>query len=61
MMINIKGVFETDDRWPLRLTKLEEGESRAFDSTQGTYYVILQQASYYSNCKVRRCKRCTGC
>jgi quercetin dioxygenase-like cupin family protein len=49
MMINIKGVFETDDRWPLRLTKLEEGESRAFDSTQGTYYVILQQASYYSN------------
>jgi len=48
-MINIKGVFETDDRWPLRLTKLEEGESRAFDSTQGTYYVILQQASYYSN------------
>lgn len=49
MMINIKGVFETDDRWPLRLTKLKEGESRAFDSTQGTYYVILQQASYYSN------------
>lgn len=49
MMINIKGVFETNDRWPLRLTKLEANESRAFDSTQGTYYVILQHASYYSD------------
>jgi quercetin dioxygenase-like cupin family protein len=49
MMINVKGVFETDDRWPLRLTKLEAGESRAFDSTRGTYYVMLQNASYYSD------------
>ena len=49
MMINVRGVFETDDRWPLRLTKLEAGESRAFDSTKGTYYVMLQNASYYSN------------
>lgn len=49
MMINVKGVFETDDRWPLRLTKLEVGESRAFDYTRGTYYVILQNASYYSD------------
>ena len=49
MMINVKGVFETDDRWPLRLTKLESGESRAFDYTRGTYYVMLQNASYYSD------------
>ena len=49
MMLNVKGVFETDDRWPLRLTKLESGESRAFDYTQGTYYVLLQNASYYSD------------
>ncbi len=49
MMINVKGVFETDDRWPLRLTKLEAGESRAFDYTRGTYFVMLQNASYYSD------------
>jgi quercetin dioxygenase-like cupin family protein len=49
MMINVRGVFETNDRWPLRLTKLEAGESRAFDYTRGTYYIMLQNASYYSN------------
>ena len=49
MMLNVQGVFETDDRWPLRLTKLEAGESRAFDYTRGTYYVMLQNASYYSD------------
>jgi len=49
MMLNIQGVFETNDRWPLRLTKLEASESRAFDYTKGTYYVILQNASYYSD------------
>ena len=49
MILNVQGVFETDDRWPLRLTKLEAGESRAFDYTQGTYYVILQNANYYSD------------
>lgn len=48
-MLNVRGVFETDDRWPLRLTKLEAGESRAFDYTQGTYYIMLQNASYYSD------------
>ena len=48
-MLNVKGVFETDDRWPLRMTKLEAGESRAFDYTQGTYYIMLQNASYYSD------------
>lgn len=49
MMLNVRGVFETDDRWPLRLTKLEAGESRAFDYTKGTYYIMLQNASYYSD------------
>lgn len=49
MMINVKGTFATQDRWPLRLTKLESGESRAFDYTPGTYYVMLQNASYYAN------------
>ena len=37
MIINIRDVFETNDRWPLRLTKLESGASRAFDMTRGTY------------------------
>lgn len=49
MMLNVKGIFETDDRWPLRLTKLESGDSRAFDYTKGTYYIMLQNASYYSD------------
>lgn len=49
MMLNVRGTYETDDRWPLKITKLESGESRAFDYTQGTYYVMLQNASYYSD------------
>jgi quercetin dioxygenase-like cupin family protein len=49
MMLNIKGSYETQDRWPLKLTKLELGESRAFDATGGTYYIMLQNASYYSD------------
>jgi quercetin dioxygenase-like cupin family protein len=49
MIIDVKGVYETNDRWPLRLTKLEAGESRAFDSTTGTYYIILQNSSYYGD------------
>lgn len=49
MIIDVKATYTTQDRWPLRITKLESGESRAFDSTPGTYYVILQNASYYSN------------
>jgi quercetin dioxygenase-like cupin family protein len=49
MMIDVKGHHETHDRWPLKITKLEPGESRAFDATPGTYYVMLQQASYYSD------------
>lgn len=49
MILNVKGIFETDDRWPLRLTKLETGESRAFDKTKGTYYIMLRNASYFSD------------
>ena len=49
MMIDVKGTFTTQDRWPLRITKLEAGESRAFDYTPGTYYVMLQNASYYAD------------
>lgn len=49
MMINVTGVYETQDRWPLRITKLEAGESRAFDYTKGTYYIMLQNASYYAD------------
>jgi quercetin dioxygenase-like cupin family protein len=49
MIIDVKGTYETDDRWPLRVTKLEAGESRAFDYTKGTYYIMLQNASYYSD------------
>jgi len=49
MMLDIKGVFTTQDRWPLRITKLESGESRAFDATTGTYFIMLQNSSYYSD------------
>jgi quercetin dioxygenase-like cupin family protein len=48
-MLNVRGQFETVDRWPLVITKLEAGESRAFDSTTGTWYIMLQNASYYSD------------
>jgi quercetin dioxygenase-like cupin family protein len=49
MMIDVKGVFATKDRWPLTITKLESGESRAFDATDGTYYIMLENASYYAD------------
>jgi len=49
MMINVKDSFTTQDRWPLKITKLAAGESRAFDATAGTYYVMLQNASYVSD------------
>jgi len=49
MMTLIQGMFTTKDRWPLAITKLEPGESRAFDATDGTYYVLLQNASYYAD------------
>lgn len=49
MMIDVKDSFTTQDRWPLRITKLAAGESRAFDTTAGTYYIMLQTASYYSD------------
>lgn len=46
MMINLKGEFETQDRWPLKATKIEQGQSRNFAATRGTYYIMLQNASY---------------
>ena len=49
MIINVQGQYETIDRWPLVITKLEPGESRAFDSTMGTWYIMLQNACYYSD------------
>jgi len=49
MMLNVQGQFETQDRWPLVITKLEPGESCAFDATIGTWYIMLQNASYYSD------------
>jgi quercetin dioxygenase-like cupin family protein len=49
MMIDVKGFFTTQDRWPLTITKLESGESRAFDATDGTYYIMLENASYYAD------------
>ena len=48
-MINVEDSFTTQDRWPLKITKLAAGESRAFDATAGTYYIMLQNASYYSD------------
>jgi quercetin dioxygenase-like cupin family protein len=49
MMLHVQDQFETVDRWPLVITKLGPGESRAFDSTMGTWYIMLQNASYYSD------------
>ena len=49
MMLNVEDQFETVDRWPLIITKLGHGESRAFDATVGTWYIVLQNASYYSD------------
>lgn len=49
MMIDIKDRFETQDRWPLRCTKLNAWESQAFDASTGTYYVMLRDADFYSN------------
>jgi quercetin dioxygenase-like cupin family protein len=49
MMIDVKGTFATQDRWPLTIIKLEAGESRAFDATDGTYYIMLENSSYYAD------------
>jgi quercetin dioxygenase-like cupin family protein len=49
MILTVRGQYETLDRWPLVVTKLEPGETRAFDATMGTWYIMLQDASYYSD------------
>ena len=48
-MFLVKGTYETQDRWPLKVTKIEAHQSQAFDATAGTYYIMLQDASYYSD------------
>ncbi len=49
MMINIQNQYTTDDRWPLKITKLEPNSSRTFDATLGTYFLMLQNSSFYSD------------
>jgi mannose-6-phosphate isomerase-like protein (cupin superfamily) len=49
MMINIQNQYATDDRWPLKITKLEPNSSRTFDATLGTYFLMLQNSSFYSD------------
>lgn len=48
-MINIEHNYQTNDRWPLSLIKINTGESLAFDKTEGTYYVLLKNASFFSD------------
>ena len=48
-MFLVKGTYHTVDRWPLKVTKIEASQSQAFDATAGTYYIMLQNASYYSD------------
>jgi len=48
-MLHVKNEFVTQDRWPLKLTKLEPNEQRSFPATDGTYYVLLRNATYLSN------------
>lgn len=48
-MIEIIDHYSTQDRWPLKITKLNAGEFKDFDATAGTYYVMLHQASYYAD------------
>lgn len=47
-MINVKGQLLINDRWSLKITKLEEGDSQSF-SPVGTAYVMLKNATYQSN------------
>lgn len=48
-MFLVKGTYETQDRWPLRVTKIDNNQSQAFDATRGIYYIMLQNASYYAD------------
>jgi quercetin dioxygenase-like cupin family protein len=48
-MINLTKVFETKDRWPLKVTKLESGDLTSFESTNGTYYVMLRNANFFGD------------
>jgi quercetin dioxygenase-like cupin family protein len=48
-MINLKDVLQVSDRWPLKVTKVESNQSLAFDRTNGTYYVLLKHANFFSD------------
>jgi quercetin dioxygenase-like cupin family protein len=48
-MINLTEVFETKDRWPLKVTKLVSGDLTSFEPTTGTYYVMLRNANFFGD------------
>ena len=47
-MLHVKNEFVTQDRWPLKLTKLEPNEQRSFPATEGTYYVLMRNSTFSS-------------
>jgi quercetin dioxygenase-like cupin family protein len=47
-MLHVKNEFVTQDRWPLKLTKLEPNEQRSFPATEGTYYVLMRNSTFLS-------------
>ena len=48
-MINLEDVTQINDRWPLRITKINSNDSKAFDQTYGTYYILLKDADFFSD------------
>ena len=48
-MLHVTGNFKTQDRWPLELTKLEPEQQKTFPATEGTYYVLLRNATFRSD------------
>lgn len=47
-MIEIVNNYETVDRWPLKITKISPHETKTFEATSGTYYIMLRHASFTS-------------
>jgi quercetin dioxygenase-like cupin family protein len=48
-MINLENVMQVTDRWPLKITKLESGDLTSFESTNGTYYIMLRNANFFGD------------
>ena len=48
-MINVKNIFETNDRWPLKVTYIKNNIRRSFPAITGTYYVMLKDAGITSD------------